>query len=141
MSLGAAHEQDEDHTVHDDLSPVLDRAGREQLRGVLGLPNDHTEAVHPPRFPAAVPEPLDESDLVYGEAPRDEWYGQSLAAEITELSRALAEVNERLKRLEVGDQSCALADIDRKLERLLDTRRVVDEVREQVERLSRQLFG
>jgi hypothetical protein len=140
--LGAAHQQDEDHTVNDDLSPVLDRAGREQLRGVLGLPNDHTEAVHPPRFPTAVPEPpLDESDLVQGEGRRDEWDGQSLAAEIAELSHALAEVNERLKRLELGDQSRALADIDRKLERLLDTRRAVDEVREQVERLSRQLFG
>jgi hypothetical protein len=99
--------------MNDDLSAVLDRAGRERLRGVLGLPTDQNEAVHPPRFPAAVPEPpLDESDVAHDEDRRDEWHGQSLAAEVAELSRSVAEVNQRL-----------------------------DAVLEQLERLSLRLFG
>lgn len=84
--------------------------------------------------------PLRGRGLVHDELSPAEWYGHRLAAEITELSRGLAEVNERLRRIEHNDRSRALAELDRKLEKLSDTTRLVDEVREQVELLRGNTF-
>jgi hypothetical protein len=127
----------------DDRRPLLDDDDRRRLHAIIGTPAPvaHTpELVEPARALALETRTADAVEIHRGAEP--DVGPPSLVEMVQDLSRTMSELSSRLAMVEargLDDGSQSLVDVDRKLDKMLDTAAVLDQLHDDVRQIIRRL--